>query len=253
MTSLLSKLARRGCFCLKRPPPSSTPGRAPSSGWEMAGCTQAWPLVDGWPLQACAPLLGGWASLQPRAPWRAQPPPAPPQAGRGARRDLGRQSVTPELSRNKQRWPFQGRADSWGPGWGESPAGRVSGPDRSPAPPQFMARSCWGTVPAPPPFLLQRLLGARQGCRPGGSSPESRTWAAATWSNSESGAGSGRVEDRRPRRPRLLPSALCAPTRHRATHSGYSLDRDPLASPEPRVLNLLKKGGQGQPRGPGGF
>ena len=251
MTSLLSKLARRGYFCLKRPPPSSTPGHTPSSGWAMAGCMEAWPLVHWWPLQACTPLLGRWASLQPLAPWRAQPPPAPPQAGRGARRDLGRQSMTPELSRNKQRCPFLGRADSWGPGWGESPAGRVSGPDRSPAP--VYGQVLLGHLSSTPPFLLQRLLGARQGCRPGGSSPESRTWAAATWSNSESGAGSGRVEDRRPRGPGCLPSALCAPTRHRATHSGCSLEGDLLASPEPRVLNLLRKGGQGQPRGPGGF
>ena len=163
MTSLLSKLARRGYFCLKRPPPSSTPGHTPSSGWAMAGCTEAWPLVHWWPLQACTPLLGRWASLQPLAPWRAQPPPAPPQAGRGARRDLGRQSMTPELSRNKQRCPFLGRADSWGPGWGESPAGRVSGPDRSPAPPQFMARSCWGTFPAPRPSSSSGFWGPVKG------------------------------------------------------------------------------------------
>lgn len=106
--------ARRPCLfwaCLPAWSLVASPGLCPTVGWGRA-C-------------ACSPRAPRGA---PAACW------PPPQAHRGACQGLGRQAMPPTLSRNKQRWLFLGRTDSWGPGWGQSPAGRVSSPRRSPRP-----------------------------------------------------------------------------------------------------------------------
>lgn len=107
-----------------------------------------------WPLQAYAPLLGEVGSVSAAPGARGQggpglPPARLPGAQRGACQGSGRHAPS-----RANKVPVAGkRADSWGPGCGESSPGSGVHTTAPPCP------SLWpgpvvGTGPAPTPFLL---------------------------------------------------------------------------------------------------
>lgn len=79
--------------------------------------------------------VGEGLCLQPQGPQGSPsrllaPSPGPQRSLPG----LGQAGNATHTLKEQTKWLFLGRTDSWGPGWGQSPAGRVNSPRRSPRP-----------------------------------------------------------------------------------------------------------------------
>lgn len=192
----------------------ASPGLCPTVGWGRA-C-------------ACSPRAPRGA---PAACW------PPPQAHRGACQGLGRQAMPPTLSRNKQRWLFLGRTDSWGPGWGQSLAGRVSSPRRSPRPASLWPGPVGAQVQRHHPPSSQHLPEASRG-----------SWGPAVPPSSSQNQGQCHRE--RTGAP-TVQAALRPGWRHVVTHLGCRRSGDPPASPEPPCVKQAEAREDASPEGGG--
>ena len=185
--------------------------------------------------------------------------------------------MPPTLSRNKQRWPFLGRADSWGPGWGQSPPGRVSSPRQSPHPACLWPGPVGAQVQRHHPPSSRHLLEASRGSRgPGGPGQEDTHFSlprdggnSQLYPHPAHRIGGSVTESRGQVLPwSRLPSTpggrgeQTSWTRHMVTHLGCNHSGGPPASPEPPCVKSAEarqevdRGGSGelgdQPRVLGG-